>query len=67
MNENGKDEILSAITTEDGRYLLIDTRVGDKNNLFYADISKNNISGRINPKTVLDNFIGTTECFHNEG
>ena len=67
MNENGKDEIVSAITTEDGKYLLIITRNGEKNNIFYQDISQNNISGRIYPKTVVDNFIGTTECFHNEG
>ena len=67
MNEKGRDEIVNAATTEDGRYLLIETRIGDKNNLFYADISTKNITGRIHPKTVLDNFIGTTECFHNQG
>lgn len=38
MNENDKDEIVSAVTTDDGKYLLIVTRVGDKNNMFYADI-----------------------------
>lgn len=39
MNENGKDEIVSALATEDGNYLLIITRIGDKNNLYFQDIS----------------------------
>jgi hypothetical protein len=39
MNENGKDEIVSALSTDDGMFLLIIARVGEKNNLYYQDTS----------------------------
>lgn len=35
MNEKGKDEIVGAVTTDDGKYLLIVTRIGEKNNMYF--------------------------------
>jgi hypothetical protein len=39
LNEKRKDEVINAMATEDGKYLLILSGFGDKNNMMFADIS----------------------------
>jgi hypothetical protein len=69
MNEKRKDEVINAMASEDGNFLLINTGFGDKNNLLFADISGKDYKEynyNLTYTPIVSDYKGTTGCFHND-
>ena len=56
------------MATEDGKYLLILSGFGDKNNMMFADISNKDhkqLNQNLTFTPIVSDYKGTTSCFHN--